>query len=85
MILGKVRRGFFQEQILLLELAVTTAQFGHLGPFRDGGCRLLAGMLPTVSVNPVAKSSRVNTELLGHLGDRPRGLNNRLFVPEVGV
>jgi hypothetical protein len=67
----------FQEQILLLELASTTPQLSEFRSFRDAERRLLAGMLPTIHINPVAKSSRIDTELLSHLSDRTRGLNSQ--------
>src|SRR6266545_6199065 len=78
MILGKVRGGFFQEQILLLKLASASPQLCQLRPFGNGQRRLLSGMLSPIGVNPVAKRPLDNAELFGDLGDRTGRLDHQL-------
>jgi hypothetical protein len=63
-------RRLFQEQVLLFKLASASPQLGQLRSFRDGERRLLAGMLSTIGVNPVAERALDNAEFLGDLGDR---------------
>lgn len=70
MILGKVRCGFFQEQVLLFKLASSSPQLRQLGSFWNGQRRLLAGVLSPIAVNPVTKRPLDNAEFSGDLGDR---------------
>src|SRR5215207_5019818 len=85
MILGKVRCGFFQEQILLLQLAGAPPQLRQLRSLRNSQRRLLAGMLPTIGVNPITKSALDDAEFLSDLGDRTRRLDHQLhrLFPEL--
>jgi hypothetical protein len=86
MILGKVRRGFFQELVLHPQFPRLAFKLPKPGPLIHRQRHLLAGMLSPVGTNPVAKSARVNTELVGHLRDRTRRLDHHLhcLFPKLG-
>src|SRR5215207_3423987 len=83
MILGKVRRGFFQELVLQSQFPRLAFKLPNPGPLVHRQRRLLAGVLSPVGINPVAKRAWIDTKLLGHLSDRTRGLNHLLhgFFP----
>jgi len=78
MILGKVRCGFFQEQVFLFKLASTSPQLRQLRSFGDGQRRLLAGVLSPIGINPVPERPLDNAELLSDLSNRTRRLDHQL-------
>src|SRR4051812_8394121 len=78
MILGKVRCGFFQKLVLLAELSGLTFELAKPGALADGQWRLLTRMLASIGVHPISESRLMDSEFLGHLGDRTRRLDHLL-------
>lgn len=84
--LGKSTPRLFQELVLHPQFPRLAFKLPKPGPLIHRQRRLLAGMLSPVGTNPVAKSARVNTELVGHLRDRTRRLDHHLhcLFPKLG-
>jgi hypothetical protein len=78
MILGKVCCGFFQELVLHAKLPRLTLKFTKPRTLTDGQRRLVAGMLTTIGVDPIAKGRLMDTEFFGDLGGRARSLDHHL-------
>jgi hypothetical protein len=69
MVASEVRRGFFQEVILHLQLPVFPFDLTQARAVGHAKRRFLAGLLTTVNGHPVAEGALVNTKLFRRLGD----------------
>jgi hypothetical protein len=72
MLPGKVRRGFFQESVLHLQLAVHPLQLPEPGTLGKLQRRLVLRVPFPVRPHPVTQAGLTDTELSRDIRDRPR-------------
>jgi hypothetical protein len=77
MILGEVRCGFFQKLVLHAELSCFAFELAKPGTLAHGQWRLITCVLTSIGVHPISESRLMDSEFLGHLGDRTRCLDHR--------
>src|SRR5919112_3444212 len=86
MILGEVRGGFFKELVLHSQLARLTFQLPQPFPLIDTQGRLIPGVIPAISRDPIPQRPFTNPELTSDLSDRTRRLDHQLhgLFPKLG-
>src|SRR5699024_3625502 len=78
MLLGKVRRGFFQELVLDLDITVLPLKLTQPRPLSYRQVRLITSMLPLVLIDPIPQGLLDDPQLTRNMRDRPRRVDDQL-------
>jgi hypothetical protein len=74
----RISYGFFQKLVLHAELSGHAFELAKPGALAHGQRRLITRMLAPIGVHLISESRLMDSEFLGHLGDRTRRLDHRL-------
>ena len=81
----EVHRGFCQELTFHPELTILSLKLTQPSPLGDLQRRLLFGIFGPVCLHSIAESDLMDTDLAGHMSDRPGGIDHHLggFLSEL--